>query len=109
MAIFLMQKTKCFLAYTVKKDIVAEQRASYLFGKSPKMYGWKIYVICHTSYFASPVLTLLLNTSRSLLLLRIICLVSTLSLFQVFLGSLEDWWYGIPTNLPKISDRRSPH
>ena len=56
---------------------VAEQRASYLFGKSPKLCGWKIYVICHSSYFASPVLTLLLNTSRSLLLLRIICLVST--------------------------------
>jgi hypothetical protein len=51
---------------------VAEQRASYLFGKSPKMCGWKIYVICHTRYFASPVLTLLLITSRSFTLLRII-------------------------------------
>jgi hypothetical protein len=57
---------------------VAEQRASYFFGKSPKLCGWKIYVICHTSYFASPVLMLLLNTSRSLLLLRTICLVSTI-------------------------------
>jgi hypothetical protein len=51
---------------------VAEQRASYLFGKSPKLCGWKIYVICHTSYFASLVLALLLNTSRSFTLLRII-------------------------------------
>ena len=56
---------------------VAEQRASYLFGKSPKLCGWKIYVICHTSYFASLVLALLLNTSHSFTLLHIICLVST--------------------------------
>ncbi len=52
--------------------LVAEQRASYLFGKSPKLCGWKIYIICHTSYFASLVLALLLNTSRSFTLLRII-------------------------------------
>jgi hypothetical protein len=36
-------------------------------------------VLHNTSYFASPVLTLLLNTSRSLLLLRINCLVSTMN------------------------------
>jgi hypothetical protein len=30
---------------------VAEQRASYLFGKSPKMCGRKIYVICLVQLF----------------------------------------------------------
>ncbi len=52
--------------------IVVEQRASYLFGKSPKMCGWKICVICYISYFASLVLALLPNTSYSFTLLRII-------------------------------------
>jgi hypothetical protein len=36
------------------------------------MCGWKIYVIFGISYFASPVLALLLNTSHSFTLLRII-------------------------------------
>jgi hypothetical protein len=36
------------------------------------MCGWKIYVICYTSYFASLVLALLPNTSYSFTLLRII-------------------------------------
>jgi hypothetical protein len=36
------------------------------------MCGWKIHVICYTSYFSSLVLALLPNTSYSFTLLRII-------------------------------------
>ena len=51
---------------------VAEQRASYLFGKSPKMCGRKIYVICLVQLFRQSCFNAPANTSYSFTLLRII-------------------------------------
>ena len=52
--------------------IVADQRASYLFGKSPKMCGRKIYVICLVQLFRQSCFNAPANTSYSFTLLRII-------------------------------------
>jgi hypothetical protein len=51
---------------------VAEQRASYLFGKSPKMCGRKIYVICLVQLFRQSCFNAPANTSYSFTLSCII-------------------------------------
>ena len=75
--VYSMDHIICFtssvsLLSAINIHFVAEQRASYLFGKSPKMCWRKIYVICLVQLFRQSCFNAPANTSYSFSLLRII-------------------------------------